>query len=128
MAKGRKRERDEASVAQFCTVLPSLRAAARDEGWTAMLEEVEAQVRERSGSRTEVVDRLWEQLGLRGIRGRGRPLGLAPSGQDPAQPPQGVYRCPASDLGLRCTRTELRSPSGPVPECALLALPLRFVG
>jgi hypothetical protein len=120
-------EGDDRRVAEFCALLPTMRRAAGEEGWAGLLDTVEEKLRLRSAPPAEVLDELWEYLGLRGVTRRGASINVAIDGQDPLPPPQGTYRCPAPEAGRRCARHEGREPSGPVPECALYALPMRFV-
>jgi hypothetical protein len=120
-------EREGRLIAEFCAVLPRLREAADKEGWAALLEAIEAKVQLRSAPPEETLDELWEYLGLRGVTRRGPAVNVSLEGQDPLPPPKGTYRCPAAEVGRRCARSEAREPSGPVPECALHALPMRFV-
>lgn len=114
-------------IAEFCAVLPRLRESAYKEGWAALLEATEAKIQLRNAPPEEILDELWEYLGLRGVTRRGPGVNVSLDGQDPLPPPGGTYRCPAASVGRRCARSERRKPSGPVPECALHALPMRFV-
>jgi hypothetical protein len=122
-----KESRERRQIAEFCTLLPRLRDAADKEGWAHLLEASEMRLREGSAPAEETLNDLWEYLGLRGIKRRGPVVNVALDGQDPLPPPKGTYRCPAAEENRRCARHELREPSGPVPECALRGLPLRFV-
>lgn len=114
-------------IAEFCALLPQLRKAAGKEGWVALLEAVEAKIQLRSAPPEEILDELWEYLGLRGVTRRGPAVNVSLESQDPLPPPDGTYRCPSAELNRRCARHERREPSGPVPECALHGLPMRFV-
>lgn len=119
--------RERRSLAEFCAQLPRLRDAADKQGWASLLEASEATIRQGCAPTEETLNDLWEYLGLRGITRRGVAMNVALDGQDPLPPPKGTYRCPGAAANLRCARRERREPSGPVPECALHALPLRFV-
>jgi hypothetical protein len=119
-------ERDSRLVAEFCAALPEMRRAADSEGWSGLLDATNEELRLRAAPPGDVLDRLWEYLGLRGVTRRGARVPIAVAGQDPVPPPEGSYRCPGPHPD-RCSRCEQREPSGPVPECALHGLPMRFV-
>lgn len=114
---------DEAYLADFCAQLPTLRTAARSEGWTDVLDHVEKLLHQTDSPAGEVLVPLWEYLGLFGLK-RGTGLVDLP-GQDPAPPPDGAYRCPGGQTRA-CSRVEEREPGAPRPECAFRKLPLRF--
>jgi hypothetical protein len=114
---------DEAHLADFCSQLQTLRASARSEGWTDVLDRAEKLLHETDAPAGEVLTPLWEYLGLFGLK-RGVGLVNLP-GQDPAPPPDGAYRCPGAP-GRTCSRTVERTPGKPRQECAFHRLPFRF--
>jgi len=120
--RGAMSKSDAAHLADFCAELPKLRVSARSEGWSDVLDHTESLLRETTTPAGEVVLSLWEYLGLFGLK-RGGLVEL--SGQDPAPPPDGAYRCPGAPRRT-CSRVLDRKPGEPRPECAFYHEPFRF--
>ncbi|QIJ61003.1 hypothetical protein [Streptomyces sp. JB150] len=101
-----------------CGRLPEARARAIEEGWGPELARVLDDVRDGTRPVTAVVEVVYGHLGL-----PVRPRGYAPvPGQEPAPPPPGTYICP----GRHCSRTAVREPGGPLPECLVFDEPMSF--
>jgi hypothetical protein len=122
-ARGAMTKSDDAYLADFCAQLLKLRASARSEGWTDVLDRIEKLLRQTDAPAGEIVNPLWEYLGLFGLKRGGVLIDLP--GQDPAPPPDGAYRCPGGP-GRTCSRVVDRKPGEPRPECAFYNEPFRF--
>ncbi|AJF67431.1 hypothetical protein [Streptomyces vietnamensis] len=109
---------DAHELTWFCTDLTDLRADARQEGWSAELERILAELRDGTRPAAAVLEAVRVRLGM-----PARPRAYTPfPGQEAAPPPAGSYTCP----GGRCSRVEDRRPGAPLPECAVYDEPFTF--
>ncbi|MFE5591236.1 hypothetical protein [Streptomyces sp. NPDC056549] len=102
----------------FCADLPVTRAEASGMGCSAELERLLVELRAGTRPAGAVVESVLVLLDL-----PARPRGYTPfPGQESTPPPAGSYACP----GRRCSRTEVRAPGSPIPECPVFDEPFTF--